>query len=265
MGWSPCLRCRLTHIGTATVLLEIGRLRLVTDPVFDPPGGRYAFAPGFSTRKLEGPAISPSDLGPVSAVLLSHDQHADNLDRAGRRLLTGAGPVLTTRSGARRLGGDARGLRPWERIELDGGGGRVRITATPARHGPPLSRPFVGEVIGFVLEWPDQRHGALYVSGDTVWFRGVREVGRRFRVGTALLHVGGVRFAATGPLRYTMDGAGAARAARSLGAVQIFPLHHEGWSHIAEGREQTEAAFARAGLGERVRWLERGRPVEVDA
>jgi hypothetical protein len=71
-----------------------------------------------------------------------------------RALLPSLGQVVTTPSGARRLGGDARGLEPWSSMALTAPDGtEVRVTATPCRHGPPLSRPLVGEVIGFVLEW----------------------------------------------------------------------------------------------------------------
>ncbi len=34
--------------------------------------------------KTEGPALEPRQIGPVNGVLLSHDQHPDNLDHAGR-------------------------------------------------------------------------------------------------------------------------------------------------------------------------------------
>jgi hypothetical protein len=63
---------------------------------------------------LTGPAIAAADLGPVDAMLISHDHHGDNLDTAGRALLPGAGVVLTTTTttGAGRLGGNARGLQP---------------------------------------------------------------------------------------------------------------------------------------------------------
>jgi L-ascorbate metabolism protein UlaG (beta-lactamase superfamily) len=87
----------------------------------------------------------------VDAVLLSHDHHGDNLDDAGRALLPGAGVVLTTAAGARRLGGNARGLQPWATTQLEAPGRpTIQVTATPCRHGPPLSRPIVGEVIGCV-------------------------------------------------------------------------------------------------------------------
>ena len=48
----------------------------------------------------------------IDAVLLSHDQHEDNLDAAGRSLLDEAGLVITTVAGAGRLGGGAVGLAP---------------------------------------------------------------------------------------------------------------------------------------------------------
>jgi hypothetical protein len=44
-------------------------------------------------------------VGTVDAVLLSHDQHADNLDLSGRSYLMQAERVFTTKAGAGRLGG----------------------------------------------------------------------------------------------------------------------------------------------------------------
>jgi len=90
---------RVTHIGGPTTLIEADGWRLLTDPTFDPPGGRYAFGWGTSSRKLAGPALGVADLPPIDAVLLTHDHHGDNLDTAGRALLPGVGTVLTTLSG----------------------------------------------------------------------------------------------------------------------------------------------------------------------
>jgi L-ascorbate metabolism protein UlaG (beta-lactamase superfamily) len=151
---------RITHIGGPTVLLEIDGWRLLTDPTFDPPGRRYGFGWGSNSCKLTGPAIAAADLGPIDAVLLSHDHHSDNLDTTGRALLPSAGAVLTTASGARRLGGNARGLAPWATTQLEAPGRpTIQVTATPCRHGPPLSRPIAGDVIGFALGWDDQATG----------------------------------------------------------------------------------------------------------
>ena len=49
---------RLTHVGGPTVLLEVAGWRILTDPTFDPPGRRYGFGWGTSSRKTDGPARS---------------------------------------------------------------------------------------------------------------------------------------------------------------------------------------------------------------
>ena len=99
-----------THIGGPTTLIEVEGWRILTDPTFDAPGRTYKFGWGTSSRKTTGPAIPAAEIGPIDAVLLTHEHHADNLDDAGRSLLPGADVVLTTVSGARRLGPNARGL-----------------------------------------------------------------------------------------------------------------------------------------------------------
>jgi L-ascorbate metabolism protein UlaG (beta-lactamase superfamily) len=85
---------RITHIGGPAALIEVGEWRLLTDPTFDPPGRRYSF---------------------------------------GWAPLPGAGMVLTTAAGARRLGGNARGLQPWATTQLEAPARPpIHVTATPA-------------------------------------------------------------------------------------------------------------------------------------
>jgi L-ascorbate metabolism protein UlaG (beta-lactamase superfamily) len=258
---------RLTHIGGPTVLIEVGGWRLLTDPTFDPPGQSYRFGWGTGSRKLTGPAIAASDIGPIDAVLLRHDHHDDNLDGAGRAMLRSAGVVITTIPGAKRLGGDARGLRPWASTRLEAGTRpRIEITATPCRHGPPLSRPIVGDVIGFALRWDGQEHGVLWISGDTVFYDGVRQVADRLQVGTALLHLGGVRFPISGPVRYTITAKEAVELCRLGQPRAIVPIHYEGWKHFREGREAIDRELANApeDVRQRIRWLPIGEATKVD-
>ncbi len=256
----------VTHLGTATMLLEIGSLRLLTDPVLDSKDRTHHFALGTCTTCSIATTLPAHGLGRIDAVLLSHDQHGDNLDAAGRALLPAAGVVVTTPAAAGRLGEGARGLRPFASTTLRGEDGlTVRVTATPARHGPPLSLPFVGSVTGFILEWSGQTGGVLYISGDTVYFRGIEEIARRFEIGTAFLHVGAARFSRTGPIRYTFDAKEAARAAVRLRARTVVPVHYEGWSHFSEGRRQIAEAMARDGLDDRLAWLPYGDRVRLPA
>ena len=257
---------RITHVGGPTALIEVHGWRLLTDPTFDAPGRRYRFGWGTSSRKLAGPALEPAALGEIDAVLLSHDHHDDNLDAAGRALLPSAGAVITTAAGARRLGGGARGLEPWGRTTLEAPDRpAIEITATPCRHGPPGSRPLVGDVVGFALRWERQQHGALWITGDTVLYDEVRQVPSRLRIGTVLLHLGGVQFPVTGPLRYTMTAEQAVELCRLVEPHTAIPIHYEGWKHFRQGRAEIEAELARAPdeVRRSVRWLPIGEPVDV--
>jgi len=196
-------------------------------------------------------------------VLLTHDHHDDNLDDAGRALLPSAGVVVTTASGAKRLGGGARGLSDWQTTVLEAPGRTpIEITATPCRHGPPLSHPLVGDVIGFALRWDGQEDGVLWISGDTVLYDGVRQVAKRLTVDTAILHLGGVQFPVTGPLRYTMTAHDAVELCSQLRPRTVIPMHYEGWAHFKEGRDAIERVFAAApgDFRDSVRWLPLGAP-----
>ncbi len=259
---------RITHVGGPTAVIEVGGWRLLTDPTFDAPGRRYNFGWGTSSKKLAGPAMGPDELGGIDAVLLSHDHHEDNLDAAGRAFLPRAGTIVTTKPGAKRLAGatgDVRGLAPWETTRLEGEGKLpLEITATPCRHGPPLSKPIVGDVVGFALSWDGQPHGVLWISGDTVLFDGVKQVAERLTIGTAVLHLGGVRFPVTGPLRYTLNANEAVELSQLIQPRTIVPIHYEGWSHFREGRAVVEEAFAtQPALAAKIRWLEIGEPTEL--
>lgn len=254
----------ITHIGGPTALIEVGGWRLLTDPTFDPAGGRYSFGWGTSSDKVTGPAIEVDDLGAVDAVLLTHDQHGDNLDFTGRALLPSVPVVVTTGAGARRLGhADARGLAPGATTVLEAAGRElVEITATPARHGPPLSRPIVGEVAGFLVRCAGE---TAWVTGDTVLYGGLRRALEGVDIDVVLLHAGGVRFPITGPVRYTMTGA---RAVELLSVVRprvAVPVHYEGWAHFRDGRAGLESALAAAPVDarDRVRWLAPGEPTAL--
>src|SRR5262245_9209243 len=182
---------KYTYIGGPTALLELGGLRVLTDPTFDPAGEQYPVGL-YTLHKTIGPSLKPESLGRIDAVLLSYDHHFDNLDHSGRALLKSVGSVLTTEAGAERLGGNAIGITPWQSIDLVTRDGHVlRVTGTPARHGPVGGDR--GPVTGFVLTLTESPHSAIYLSGDTVWYEGVAEVSRRFPVRIAVLFMGAGR------------------------------------------------------------------------
>jgi len=252
----------VTYIGGPTAVIEIAGLRFLTDPTFDPAGSEYT-TPVYTLRKMTGPAIAAADIGHVDVVLLSHDHHFDNLDRSGRELLPTAGKVLTTQIGAQRLGGNAIGLANWESFDMASpSGARLRVTGTPARHGPADGDR--GPVTGFLITDAGASDGAaIYVSGDTVWYDGLQPIASRADVRVALLFLGAARVREVGPARLTFEATEGVEAARAFPNAAIVPLHYAGWGHFSEGRAEIQRAFDDAGIPKRLRWLEPGKPTRV--
>lgn len=104
----------ITHIGTATALIDIDGVVFLTDPAFDPAGSEYPIMETVTLMNEVGPALTIAQLPHIDAVALSHEDHPDNLDTNGRILLEGRG-VFTTRDGAKNLG-----PRPASRVLVTG-------------------------------------------------------------------------------------------------------------------------------------------------
>ncbi|UNK45857.1 MBL fold metallo-hydrolase [Arthrobacter sulfonylureivorans] len=241
----------LTHVGGPTALLKYGGWTFLTDPTFDEPGEFQA--PSGTLVKTIRPAIRVEDLPAVDVILLSHDQHVDNLDSSGRRLVeSGGARVLGTLEAAGRMTG-VSGMAPWERSVLEAADrATVTVTSVPAQHGPDGCEPVVGIVTGFVLTASDLP--TVYVSGDNASLDVVSAVAGRFApIGLAVLFAGAARVGALDNAALTLTAQDAAAAARALDAAVVVPVHAEGWSHYSEGHEELRSAFAAAGLQDLLR------------
>jgi L-ascorbate metabolism protein UlaG (beta-lactamase superfamily) len=196
----------------------------------------------------------------VDAVLLSHDQHADNLDRAGRTYALSSRMVLTTPAAAERLGAPAMGLAPWRSTTLTLSGRPWTVTATPARHGPPGAEALLGDVTGFMIRGPD---GAdlVYVTGDTVFYDGVAEVARRFHPRVVLVFAGAAK--TRGPFHLTMGSNDLLEVAKAFPQARIVTAHNTGWAHFTEGPTDVASVSKTFSLSARLGGLEPGRRTRV--
>jgi L-ascorbate metabolism protein UlaG (beta-lactamase superfamily) len=167
---------RLTWVGHATVLIELGGRRLLTDPVLRSRVGPLARA---------GAGADPAVARGLDAVLVSH-VHLDHLDARSLRRIDDATPVIAPR-GAGEL---VRGLGFTDVTELGIGDtvdvGGVGVRAVPAHHDG-RRHPFGAraDTIGFVV-------GAgrrVYFAGDTELFDGMAEIDDALDV--ALLPIAG--------------------------------------------------------------------------
>ncbi|MFI5696223.1 MBL fold metallo-hydrolase [Kribbella sp. NPDC051586] len=245
----------ITHIGGPTAVLNLGGLKFLIDPAFDEP--RDYELPGRVMSKLIGPAIPAAELGPIDVALVSHDQHKDNLDDAGRGLLPAIPTVLSTPDAATRIPG-VRGLANWESIDLPRpDGGILTVTGVPALHGPEGAEKVLGVVTGFVLR--GEGLPTVYVAGDNASVGLVKEIADRFApIDVAVLFAGAARTPLLDGANLTLTSAEAVEAARLLGTATIVPVHTEGWAHFTEGPDEFVAAFREAGLADRVKLLEHG-------
>lgn len=243
-------------VGGPTTVVDIGGRRLLVDPTFDEPRD-YDMGGGRVLTKTQGPALSAAEIGSVDAVLLSHDQHADNLDESGRALLADVAVTYTTPLGAERLGGRAVGLAPWDEVSL----GSLTITAVPALHGPVGTEHLVGPVIGFVLTGAGEP--TVYISGDNASLDVVREISGRFEaIDVAVLFAGAART----PLidgDLTLGAAAAAEAAMILGEPEVVVVHCDSWAHFSDPCPNVAPVFAAAGLSAILHRPAHGEPVTL--
>ncbi len=133
----PSSASAVVHVGHSTHLLSIGGVRMLTDPWF--------YDPAFGAMEHEvGPACAPDAVGPLDALLVSHD-HPDHFDeRAVQQMDRKAACLVPTDALAERVKAcgfsDVHVLAPWETFTVRG----AKVTAVPAIHD-------VVE-IGFVVE-----------------------------------------------------------------------------------------------------------------
>ncbi|WP_242910758.1 MBL fold metallo-hydrolase [Actinomadura terrae] len=242
----------VTHVGGPTTILEIAGARILIDPTFDRP---RTYPSGL--EKTRPPAFGVDRVGAIDAVLLSHDQHDDNLDDSGRDLLRKVPVVFSTPGARRRLGDHVTGMESWTSRTLKTSRGEIEVTAVPALHGPDgVDRGEDGEVTGFVLSGTGVP--TTYVSGDNASVKVAKAVGDRVReeygrIDTAVLFAGAARTPAildNAPLTLTSDRA--AEVATYLDPRKVVAVHTDSWNIYSEDMESLVAAFERHGIGARL-------------
>ncbi|KAF7719424.1 Uncharacterized protein PECH_006864 [Penicillium ucsense] len=255
----------VTHIGTATAIFEIDGINFLTDPFFSAAGTTWDMGGGVVLKNTETPSLALENLPAIDAILLSHEDHPDNLDDLGRRLLDGR-HVFTTMDGAHKLAPrpGVRGMRPWQTESIALGGRQFEITATPCQHLPG------GECTGFIItseEFGTAANGkpnAIYFTGDTVYIDELAKIPEKFHVVCAVMNLGSVIVSGPeGPLQITMDGKQAAHLFRTIGAECLVPMHYESWGHFTQNGKDLAKAFEEEGIADKVRWLSPGKSVKV--
>ena len=248
----------VTFIGHSSFLLQVGGRNVLIDPVFSK---RLVLL-----RRQRHAGLLVQELPAIDVVLLTH-AHMDHLDmpslrrvvRATRRL-TGMAPEVVVPKGVADLVARLRFARVhdmewWERLEVKG----LEVTMTPCRHwGARMFNDTHRGYGGYVVN-------SVYHSGDTAYFSGFAEIGKRLAPKVALLPIGAYfpdshRAVHTSPEE-------AVRGFVDLGAERMVPMHYGtfklGREPMEEPVERLMAEAKRLGIEEKVIVLEEGEMMRV--
>jgi len=247
----------VTFIGHASFFVQIGGQNVMIDPNF----ARWLFV----LKRLRKPGLQVRDLPPIDLVLVTH-AHFDHLHRPSLRAIRqharacGApAPIIVVPNHVLDLVSDLGfgavvELDWWNNYRHRG----LTVTHVPSRHwGARIIKDSHRGYGGYVLR--DGKH-SLYHAGDTAYFSGFREIGRRLAPELALLPIG-----AYNPPSFRnvhADPADATRAFLDLNARWMVPMHYGTFrlSHepIEEPLQLLEQEAKAAGIVDRVLVMEEG-------
>jgi L-ascorbate metabolism protein UlaG (beta-lactamase superfamily) len=228
----PGAGARLTWLGHASWLIQIGGQSLVIDPVLGTSISGVI-------KRNGSPPLAAEALPPIAAQLVSHN-HYDHLDAPSLRAI--GAPVIVGLGNGRLVGGrlPVTELGWWDRADVGG----VRITFVPSQHWSRRRLTDSNRALwgGFVIE---SGGVSIYHSGDTAYFEGFAEIGRRFpEIDAALLPIG-----AYDPewfmSKQHMNPADALRAFRDLGARKVVAMHWGTFKLTDEPLDEPPALFRR--------------------
>lgn len=201
LGASPIA---VRFVGHATTLIELGGIRVLTDPFL-----RSRLGP----LERHGPLPDPAELD-VDVVIVSHG-HPDHFDRHSLESLPG-NPTIVVPSGlGRRLAGSI-GSRVAELAAGDSlAVGGLTVRAVPARHwiSPGAAR---AQPIGYVLDAGPR----VYFAGDTGRYPGMSELAGGVDLALLPVWTWGPHL---GPGH--LGPRAAAEVARDIRAAAVVPIH----------------------------------------
>lgn len=171
----------ITFIGHATTLIEMGDVRILTDPVLRP---RFRFL----KRRAAMPRTATLFRDKIDAVVLSH-MHFDHMDYPSLRMIPESTPIIAPEGAGRylanKVGHEIIEMRVGDTVDV----GSIRIQATPSHHESGFYWPmwFSKTVLSYMIMGSQTVH----FIGDTALFDGMKELGEQFDIDVSLLPVWG--------------------------------------------------------------------------
>lgn len=241
----------LTWIGHASFLLQAPGVNLLIDPNW----ARWLKV----IKRLREPGLELHALPDIDAVLITH-AHFDHLDRKTLRRVAQEQPIVVPRhvgNLVHGLGFDrVHELEVWQSMQL----GPVKVTMTPAHHwGARMLTDSHRGFGGFLIEVEGR---SIFHCGDSAYFPGFAEIGRRLPVEIALLPIGAYDPPSGREVHMTPEEA--LRAFVELGARTFVPMHYGTFRLSFEPPDEPPARLTRSagaeGLLDSICFLREGEP-----
>lgn len=241
----------ITWIGHASFLIQTPEHSVLIDPNW----ARWLKV----IKRLKEPGLAIHELPAIDLVLVSH-AHFDHLDKRSLKAVASDQPIVVPENVGNLVHGlgfnRVHELQRWESMEL----GSLKITLTPAQHwGARVLHDRHRGFGGFLIEYEGR---TIYHCGDSAWFEGFSEIGRRSAIDIALLPIGAYD-APTGRDVH-MNPEEALRAFQDLGAGLMIPMHYGtfrlGFEPLGEPPDRLLGHARSLGLDEKIRILREGEP-----
>jgi len=247
----------ITFIGHSSFFLQIGGKNVVIDPIF----AKWIFV----LKRLRRPGVRIRELPPIDVVLVSH-AHFDHLHRPSLRAIarhtqriSGDAPIIVVPEHVADLVSDLGfreviELSTWEEASLSG----ITVTQTPSKHwGARIMRDMHRGFGGYAIK--AGKH-SVYHAGDTAYFNGFSEIGRRLKPELALLPIGA--YSPESFRNVHTNPEDAVQAFLDLGSRWMVPMHYGTFrlSHepVNEPVEFLEREAERRGISDHVLVLKEG-------
>jgi len=237
---------RITWIGHASFFLQFANYSVIVDP-------NWANWHG-PVKRQRRPGLRLSEVPEVDLVLVTH-AHFDHLHKPSLRILQAREGIVVPRGSGKlvkRLGFPAiHEMTVWDSLHF----GQLEVIHTPSHHWGArflhdTHRDFGGK--------------SVFHCGDSAYFDGFAEIGRRHKIDVALMPIGA--YEAPSGRDVHMNPEEAVRAFADLGAKVLIPMHYATFSlgnePLAEPLERLLMEADRLGISDRVIILEEGVGIE---
>ncbi len=248
----PAGKARVFWIGHASFLIQMAGKNILIDP-------NWALWLSI-VKRVRHPGLLAEDMPRIDLVLITHAHH-DHLDMPSIEQVADGQPIVVPKgvgSLVKRRGyGEVHEMQKWDRLQLEG----IDITFTPCRHwGARYVHDTHRGFGGYMLQAPESP--TIYHCGDSAYFDGFYEIGRRFDIDLALMPIGAYRPVSGREVH--MNPEEALAAFRDLKARRMVPMHFRTFplsrEPVDEPLERLMLASSAQGLRDKITLLEEGEP-----